>query len=422
MAEQSLISIQRSRMLNGINGVGKVLRSVGLDPFKLDAQTIINKAIKKAKFEDPLPEQLEEGIHQLIDSINTEAKPNPFGALAAKTLFERTMYNRLKVEQAFKADPSIADIEIKEPVFIIGMPRTGTSILHALLHEDPDNRSPLAWECLLPYPAPTPENFDDNEQLNTVIKEFDQLFKLVPDFQKKHHMSAISPQECIGIDALDFNSFQTSAQFYIPSYMEWINNQANKLITMKWHKRFLQYLQSGGVSGKRWLLKTPIHMMRLEELFTVYPDARILMTHRNPVKVVPSASSLISSVRSLYSDGEDAHRSGMEQALIWADYFTRFLDKRAQINKEDQIIDINFSNFVSDQISVVKDIYKKLGLSYTENLDNRFQQFLKNNPKDKHGVHDYSLDDFGLKESFIEEKYSNYLNFLNQLESNSHGK
>ena len=101
---------------------------------------------------------------------------------------------------------------IEQPVFIIGMPRTGTTILHAILHEDPAHRSPLAWECLLPYPAATPETFRDNEQLRTVEKEFSQLFKLVPDFRRKHYMEADSPQECLGITAFDFNSYQFSAQ------------------------------------------------------------------------------------------------------------------------------------------------------------------------------------------------------------------
>ena len=206
------------------------------------------------------------------------------------------------------------------------MPRTGTTILHALMHEDIAHRSPLAWECLLPYPVPTPENFHDNEALKTVTKEFDQLFKLVPDFKKKHHMEPDSPQECIGINALDFNTFQISAQVYVPSYMEWFFNEADRLSTMRFHKRFLQYQQSGGVKAQRWLLKSPVHLMRLTEIFEVYPDARIIMTHRHPSKVVASAASLISSVRSLYSDTEDPIRSGQEQAETWSKYFNRFLE------------------------------------------------------------------------------------------------
>jgi hypothetical protein len=321
----------------------------------------------------------------------------------------------LKIEQAFASNPSIAKTDIKEPVFIIGMPRTGTTILHALMHEDPAHRSPLAWECLLPYPASTPENFEDNPQLSQVKKEFDQLFKLVPDFKKKHHMEADSPQECLGINALDFNSFQSAAQVYIPSYMSWFLNDSDQLETMRFHKRFLQYLESGGVKADRWLLKTPVHLMRIDKIFEVYPDAKIIMPHRHPAKVAPSAASLISSVRSLYSDYEDPLRSGKEQAELWSDYFNRSLETRKQINREDQILDLKFEDFVSDQMATVKKIYNHFGWDLSDEALKRMEAFLAQNPKDKHGMHDYSLEQFGLTEDQIDRLYAPYIEFLNEL-------
>lgn len=409
------IGIQRTSMLNGINRVGKFLKAVGLDPFKLNAEDIIAKAVKKSGFEGKVPVQAQEGLKLLVNSINQESKPNAFGSLAAKTLFERTMHARLKVESVLAKDASVAKAPINEPIFIIGMPRTGTTILHAMMHEDPAHRSPLSWECLLPYPVPKPENFTDNPQLATVTKEFGQLFQLVPDFQKKHHMEPDSPQECIGVNALDFNSFQTSAQFYIPSYMDWFYNKASKLETMKWHKRFLQYLQSGGVKADRWLLKSPVHLIRLEEIFAVYPDAKIIMTHRHPAKVVASAASLISSVRSLYSDSEDAFRSGKEQAATWSDCYNRFLASRKKLNKENQIIDLKFEEFVSDQVGTIEKIYNRFNWNFTAEAKQKMTTFLAKNPKDKHGAHNYTLEDFGLKESEINTQFEEYIEFLKTL-------
>jgi hypothetical protein len=409
------ISIQRTSFLNGINTLGGLLRKIGLDPFKLNADKIITKAKKQAQYSGTLPVHAEEGLRNLIQSVNQESKINPFGGLALKGLLERTLYGRLKIEQALLANPRIQDSPIKEPVFIIGMPRTGTTILHALMHEDDANRSPLAWECLLPHPISTPQNFNENPSLNIVKKEFGQLFKLVPDFEKKHHMSAVSPQECIGIQALDFNSFQTSAQVYIPSYMNWFLNYADKLKTMRFHKTFLQYLESGGVKAERWLLKSPVHLIRLKEIFEVYPDAKIIMTHRHPAKVVASAASLISSVRSLYSDHESENRTGSEQCDMWSEAFNTFLDQRKIINKEDQIIDLRFEDFVQDQLGVVQKIYNKFGWELSESAQNNMQQFLAQNPKDKHGAHHYSLKDFGLSESIINDKFKRYINFLNNL-------
>ncbi|MFT4595529.1 MAG: hypothetical protein ACI9UR_001684 [Bacteroidia bacterium] len=410
------ISIQRTSTLNGINSVGNFLKKIGLDPFKLNAEKVIAKAKKKACFKGQVPESTIQGLTVLIDSINKESRANPFGNLAIKGLLGRTLYGRLKVEQEISKNPDIVNRPISQPIFIIGMPRTGTTILHALMHEDPAHRSPLAWECLLPHPVPSPNNFKDNAQLNTVVKEFGQLFKLVPDFQKKHHMSAESPQECIGVNMLDFNSFQTSAQVYIPSYFKWFMNDADRLSTMKFHKRFLQYLESGGVGAERWLLKSPVHLMRLDEIFEVYPDARIIMTHRHPTKVVASAASLISSVRSLYSDYEDELRSGKEQAEVWSECFNRFLDSRKRLNKEDQIIDLRFEDFVKDQMATVKNIYDRFGWDLSEEAQTRMKKFLKQNPKEKHGAHDYTLEKFGLTEKGIEKQYSKYINFLNKLD------
>ena len=419
MAIHSSLSIRRSSTLNVINGVGGTLKKVRIDPFRIKADSIIAKAKKRAKFDGNLP-QAEEGLRELVSSINEEGKPNTFGSIAVKGLLERTLYGRYKIEQELDSNPFIEKEEIRQPVFIIGMPRTGTTILHALMGEDPAHRSPLAWECLLPFPAATPETFRNNDQLKTVTKEFGQLFKLVPDFLKKHYMAADSPQECLGITAFNFASFQTSAQLYVPSYMDWFFNRSDMLGTMKFHKRFLQYLQSGGVKSDRWLLKTPVHLMRLPEIFEVYPDAKIIMTHRPPEFVVASTASLISSVRSLYINTEDPKRTGREQADLWSLYFKKFLKDRENLNKEDQIIDLLFEDFVKDQVGTVKKIYKKFNWPVSDIALDKFSHFLEKNPKDKNGKHIYSLETFGLKQEAIDIQYRDYLNFLEQLKVNHH--
>ncbi len=406
----SPVSVQRSFAFNSLNKVGGLLGAVGIRPFHLDAQKIIAKVRKKAQFKGEMPSN---ALLGLIDSAQREAALNTFGALAIKNVLERALYNRLKLEQELANNPSIEQLPIRQPIFIIGMPRTGTTILHALLQKDPINRAPLAWECLLPYPVSTPSNYTNNPQLHTIQKEFSQLFQLVPDLQQKHHLTADSPQECIGINNLDFNSFQTAAQVYIPSYMKWFHDEADKLETMRFHKRFLQYLQSGGVPSKRWLLKSPVHLLRLRELFAVYPDACIIMTHRHPNKVVPSAASLVSSVRSLYSDAENPERTGQEHAALWSTYFDRFLEARRALNKEKQIIDLRFEDFVQDHLAVVQRIYDHFGWELSAEAKASMQQFLANNPKDKHGAHRYTLTDFGLTEQQIEQQFAPYIRFLN---------
>ena len=413
--QKEQVFIERSRGLNIMNGAGKFLNRMGFPIYNLDARSIVNKAKKDANYADEVPNDLVVGLEQLVHSINKESRINAFGSIALKGLLKRTLTSRLKVEQSLHDNPEILQSKITAPVFIIGMPRTGTTILHSLLHEDVNHRSPLAWECLLPSPVAEPSTFTDNPQLNTIKKEFGQLFKLVPDFQKKHHMTAESPQECIGITALDFNSFQTCAQVYIPSYLKWFAEESDQLQTMRFHKRFLQYLESGGVRSERWLLKTPVHMMRLTALFEVYPDAKVIMTHRDPAKVVPSAASLISSVRSLYSDYEEPARSGLEQLDFWKMSFDRFMADRAQLNKENQILDLHFNDFVQDQMACVDQIYSYFDWSLDDASRSKMKDFLASNPKGKHGSHEYCLEDFNLTQSQVSKEFIEYYTFLDKM-------
>ena len=413
--QKEQVFIERSRGLNIMNGAGKFLNRLGFPIYNLDARSIVKKAKKDANYAGEVSNELVVGLEQLVHSINKESRINAFGSIALKGLLKRTLTSRLKVEQSLHDNPDILQSKITAPVFIIGMPRTGTTILHSLLHEDVNHRSPLAWECLLPSPVPEPSTFSDNPQLNTIKKEFGQLFKLVPDFQKKHHMTAESPQECIGITALDFNSFQTCAQVYIPSYLKWFAEESDQLQTMRFHRRFLQYLESGGVRSERWLLKTPVHMMRLSALFEVYPDAKIIMTHRDPAKVVPSAASLISSVRSLYSDYEDPARSGVEQLDFWKMSFDRFMADRAQLNKENQILDLHFNDFVQDQMACVDKIYSYFDWSLDDASRSKMKDFLASNPKGKHGSHEYCLEDFDLTQSQVSEEFKEYYSFLDKM-------
>jgi hypothetical protein len=259
----STISIERTKSLNRLNKIGNILTKLGFSTFKLDADKIIKKSIKKAHFKGKVPEQAEKGLRVAVDAINREGKPNAFGALSTRVLFETTLYGRLKIEQHLTRHPEILKTPIKEPVVIAGMPRTGTTILHAMMHEDPMFRSPLAWELILPYPVPKPDPSANAKQIKEVDKRFRQIFKLLPDFKTKHYMDVETPQECVGINMFDFNTFQIPVLYHIPSYLEWYNNQADKLATMKFHKRFLQYLQSGGIKSARLLLKTPMHLMIL---------------------------------------------------------------------------------------------------------------------------------------------------------------
>ena len=408
------MQIERSGTLNAFNHLGRLAANVGFKPWQVVPERILESAEERTDFgfQDAF---FSEALVRLASSIGREAELNTFGRLAIKQNVQRSAHSRFLVEREIAKNPQILEESIEQPAFVIGMPRTGTSILQALLHRDPNHRSPLSWECLLPCPAPTVKTYRANERIEQIQKEFHQLFTLVPDFKKKHYMEADAPQECIGITANNFTSFQFIAQCYLPSYHDWFVNDADQFNNMRWHKRFLQYLQSGGIRDHRWLLKSPVHMMRLKAIFEVYPDARIITTHRRPENVVASAASLISSVRGLYSDQESIERTAQENLHLWAEYFNRFLKDRKDLNREDQFVDLLFDDFAENQLYEVESIYSRFGWNLDARTRSAMSDFLCAEPKDKHGKHEYSLEDMNLSQADVGRLYSDYLDFLAEL-------
>lgn len=402
--------LQRSAPFKVINGIGKFLNGVGLEWPKLDPDRLLDSARKKSGL-DYQDDFMEEALRVFINSIRNEGKINGFARLAGWNLQERMLVGRFQVEDHLKKNPQIAEEKIEAPAFIIGLPRTGTTILHNLLHTDPATRSPLSWECLYPYPVPNKDNYEVDERIQVCDKEFEQLFKLVPNFKKMHIMTASTPQECIGIHALDFQSYQPMAQYNIPTYLDWYNN-SDFYHQFEFHKRMLQYLQSDGVRG-RWLLKSPVHLPHIDQLFATYPDAAVITTHRHPVKIVASVSSLMHSVRTLYSDQADARATGQEILKMWSEYLNGFVEQREKhSDKANQFVEIYFEDFIKDPVGCAQDVYAHHGWEFTQDVRSRMEKFMADNPKDKHGKHHYSLEEFGLSESEVKKEFSDYIDFL----------
>ena len=408
--------IKRPALFTLFNRSGRLAESFGIRPFELRSSRILAKAHRVSGF-DFRDDGFEEGLENLIRSLQEEARLTTFGKFAMRNALQRSANSRFQVEKAISDNPAILDEPISDPVFIIGMPRSGTTILQAMLHRDTAHRSPLCWECLLPYPPPSPETYRGNPRIDTIRKEFDIMFKLVPDLRKKHYMAADAPQECVGITALNFCSYQYLAQADLPSYDHWLSNGADQLQNLRWHKRFLQYLQSGGIRPVRWLLKSPLHLLRVKELFEVYPDARIVMPHREPARFLASVASLIASTRSLYADHHDPVHTGQTLLRTWGGYLDRFLRDRETLDRENNFVDFHFDDFVDNQMGIVEKIYDRFGLQLDPQSRSRMQEFLNRERKDKHGVHSYSLEQFGIAAADIDRDFAGYIEFLQVLKA-----
>jgi len=402
--------LKRSFTFKLLNGVIKSINQLGINFPDFNREVLLSKAKKQTGIDLPIP--VETALQRLLDSIKNEAGLNGFGKIAVHAQLIRLLKGRLQIENTIRLNPQILDEKIEKPVFIIGLPRTGTTILHALLHEDPANRSPLCWECLEPHPVPDLEYYYHDDRIKLIEDEFSTFFKLVPGFQKMHLMSATTPQECIGIHTYDFKSFQFLAQMHLPSYLKWMEDEDSTSL-YNFHKKMLQYLQSGGVKGKRWLLKSPVHLNELEMVLRIYPDAQFIIPHRHPKHVISSVTSLMTSVRSLYSDQEDSVRTAQEQLTTWSNYLNHFVEIRHKNLNTSQFYEMHFDDFIADPLISVKSIYKFFGWNLSSLVLSKMEKYMENNPKDRHGKHEYTLHQFGLDDIAVNNRFSKYIEYIN---------
>ena len=296
-------------------------------------------------------------------------------------------------------------------MFIIGFPRTGTTILHDILAQDPDSRAPLTWETMFPSPPPDAATFTTDPRIALAASflpnpetetERDRRFKAM------HPMGAELSQECVTMmgEAMCTPLFHN--QFRVPTYEDWVDNDADWSHVYDFHYQQLQHLQWKN-KRDRWVLKTGAHMWGLEHLLRTYPDARIVFTHRDPVKSVTSYASLTTLVREMGSDEVDP----FEVAEDWTARLEQVLGHVMEVRKgsypDATFYDMHFSDFVADQFAVVSDIYAALGLPMTDEGARRMNAFIADNPKGKHGVHSYTPEEFGIDPAVIRRDFRAYI-------------
>ncbi len=350
-----------------------------------------------------------EPLGLFIDSLANDAKLNPVGQHIAKGRALQHIVNRLNYVKDRRLYPAIAEQKIVKPIFIIGFPRTGTTILHDILAQDPANRAPLTWEVTYPSPPPQTATFETDPRIAQCEAGFPPMDERRTAFKAMHPMGAQLSQECVVMmgDAMCTPLFHN--QFRVTSYQDWVDRDADWSHVYDFHHRQLQHLQSGHMTD-RWVLKTGAHMWGLEHLLATYPDARIVFTHRDPVKSLTSYASLTALVRSMGSD----HIDRLEVAEDWTIRLKWALEHamavRAAKNYPDAILcDVMFSDFVRDQFTVVENIYRAFDLPMSEQGAARMRWFIADNPQGKHGIHRYQPEEYGIRPEVVRDIFRPYI-------------
>ena len=355
----------------------------------LDADQLLDEAVAIAGHDDFGGTGFQEPYRIFVQSCADEAQLHTVGRLLMRSDLLNWLVNRLELTAFQKENPRILDEELDAPLFITGLPRTGTSILHDLLACDPAARIPLHWEVRYPCPAPERASYSTDPRIARADREIQLWNQIVPEYVTMHELGGAIPVECIQITAHEFVSDELLGRAQVPRYAAWLAS-ADLEPAYRFHRQFLQHLQFRYPG--RWILKAPSHLSSLKALFAVYPDARVVWTHRDPLKIIPSVASILEATARVRSDAVDPEQVKAwftpDTCLTQIESAQRFRDSNPQ--HAERFFDVRYESLVTDPFSTLADIYDHFHIPFQAAAEAAMRRYLEAKPKDKHGRHDYA--------------------------------
>ena len=401
---------RRPLPIRALNVVGRLLQGAGVEAPALEADALMAKAASRTGLDDFGSESFREGLEVYLRSAREEAKLHPLGRLMAAENVVRLLSNRLRMEALEIRCPEVSRVKLESPVVIVGLQRTGTTLLQRLLANDPRFRVLASWEAI--NPSPHIERGNEGRDLDP--KDTRRRFAffsertlryMAPEFFAVHPVEYDAPEEdCLLFD-LDFVGTVPEATQNVPTYSRWVESQDPRR-AYRFFKRVLKMLLWQR-PAERWLLKTPQHLEHLEGLLQELPGARILWTHRDPTRVLASFSSMMCHGRGVFSDTVDppavaAHWWRKAQIMI-----EHGMDVRDRW-PDDTFLDVPYADLVADPLAQARRIYEFLGATLDPTVEARMRLWLGKNPQHKYGRHRYRLEDFRLDAAALEASFAPY--------------
>ena len=373
---------------------------------KINANEILDHAKSETGLSDLGEPLFLEGLNRLIDSINNEANLNEIGIQAQPIRIQGLLSNRLRFEEDLKKFPEILEQEIIAPIVIVGLPRTGSTMTHRLLASDPNHTAMLWWEGRYPALLPGEKRGDIEARMELGKAEVDAVVAASPEALDIHPWDYKGADEEILLLEHNFLSTVPESFMALPSYSKWIEEQDHTL-AYEDLKKFIQYLQwqNPGREKKRWVLKSPHHLGFIDKMISVFPDAKIIQTHRDPIKTVPSFCSMCANLFEPLTTNFDKVFIGKH----WSNKLTRALNHCMNISEQhpDNFLDLEFLNMIKDPIDEMKKIYEFIGEPFGEKTEVAMEAWREEN-KHEMGAHKYSLEEYDLTESQINDNFAKY--------------
>jgi hypothetical protein len=375
---------------------------------QLSAAAIIDEACKHTGLDHFDSDSFQEGLDVFVGDVNhaiAKGWYNEGGIQRARGDAVHYLATRLKIADHLKQHPELLERPIERPVFVMGVPRTGTTLMSNLLAADPARRSPLTWEIDDPVPPATSATLKTDPRALARLEQEKAMLAANPDMGKYYRGSAIYPNEDVFIMAGDFKTLMLESKGRLPAYKDFIFS-CDMTSSYEYHKKFLQVLQSQAPGV--WNCKKPSHALYLEYLFKVYPDARVIWTHRDPFTATGSLCSIISLNHLGHMGRVDTEWLGEDYSWQAAEHANRIMDFRDKYG-EDKIIDVHYADLISDPIGEMKKLYAQLGDAFTPEAEAGIQGWLDDNPQGKFGKHEYKLAQYGLSKEQLEPLFERYL-------------
>ena len=341
----------------------------------------------------------EEGLRLLCEDLAKNGGLTPEGNYMQRTFIKSALVGRLLSEHGFKEHPSYAEVPIERPIFVCGLPRTGTTALHRLLNADPAHQGLELWLTEVPQPRPPRETWDENPIFGALNAAFSEHHIDNPEFMGIHFMDASSVEECWRILRQTGKSIGYESLAYVPEYSAWLEQQ-DWTDAYARHKANLQLIGLNDPE-KQWVLKNPSHLVGLDAIMSVYPDALIVYTHREPVVAIASACSLSAEATKGWSTTFVGETIGRTQLDMLSKAVARFERERAAYAPE-QFVDVDYKEFVSDPVATTKGIYESFGLEWTPAVDEAVTKLdAESRQGGRRPKHSYDLADYGLTEDEV---------------------
>jgi hypothetical protein len=366
----------------------------------LSVEALMQVSLQKARLDDWGGENFQYPLGRLLNFFEEEYGDDSEKRFSFAFTVIESLAKRLYIQDNFNTHPEILEIPVSRPLFITGLPRTGTTLIHNLISRDPGWRVLLYWELLYPYHREDIGNFEQYA-INLVEQGLKALYSMRPEFIYRHETTATGPEECFNLIRLTFYSIAWANEWYLTGYLKWFLQQ-DMTDSYRYYRKLLQLLLRRK-QGQHLLLKCPAHLFTIDALYKVFPDANVVWMHRNPCKSIASGLSLLS----VFHDISSGANEFLELYLI---YFKKSLEKAMEIEKSGskQLKSISYKALVQNPTAVIRDIYDWFGYSRDVEIEKNILNWLAENPQHKHGVHKYKLEDFGFTETDTRDRFSNY--------------